>query len=156
MRSSPWYHKYSFFVFLLIAVIGISQAIQLMIAPESGYNLLAGFGYPMPEALSNEPIGREFTLFLIQWIGAVLFGGDFLTAFIAITAWRKGEKWAWFAFLYWPFLFLYHFSLYRPGPHKYPPLFMLVLVVVTLSVNARRFLAADRMTEQQFTVNPQA
>jgi hypothetical protein len=154
MRNNPWYHKYSFVVFLLVAVIGVSQAIQLMVAPGSGYSLLAGFGYAIPESLSGEPIGREFTLFLIQWIGAVLFGGDFLTAFIALTAWRKGEKWAWFAFLYWPFLFLYHFSLYRPGPHKYPPLFMLVLVVITLSVNARRFLAPGSITEAKLAANP--
>ncbi len=156
MSQNPWYYKYSFVVFLLIAAIGVLQAIQMMIIPEAGYNLLAGFGYPIPEALSIEPVGREFTLFLIQWIGAILFGSDFLTAVIALTAWRKGEKWAWFAFLYWPFLFLYHFSLYRPGPHKYPPLFMLVLVVITLSVNARRFLATDQVGEQQLTVNPQA
>ncbi len=155
MRNNPWYHKYSFFVFILIAVIGISQAIQMMIAPESGYNLLAGFGYPIPEALSNEPVGIEFTLFLIKWIGAVLLGSDFLTACIALTAWRRGDKWAWFAFSYWPFLFLYHFSLYRPGPHKYPPLFMLLLVVITLLVNVRRFFTPTQAAEH-LSVNPQS
>lgn len=156
MRNQPWYHKYSFLVFLLIAAIGISQAIQMMVVPESGYNLLAGFGYLLPEGLSTEPAGREFTLFLIQWIGAVLFGGDFLTACIALTAWRRGDRWAWFAFLYWPFLFLYHFSLYRPGPHKYPPIFMLVLVVITLAVNARRFLASGGLVKSQHAIESQA
>ncbi len=156
MRDNPWYHRYSFLVFLMIAGIGMSQAVQMMVAPESGYNLLAGFGYPLPEGLSTGPVGRDFTLFLIQWIGAILFGGDFLTACIALTAWRKGDKWAWFAFLYWPFLFLYHFSLYRPGPHKYPPIFMLVLVVIALSVNARRFLATGGSGEPQLVVETQA
>lgn len=154
MRNSPWYHKYSFVVFLLIAAIGISQAILMMVSPEAGINTVAGFGYPVPEVLVNEQAGSEFFLFLIQWIGAVLLGGDFLTAFIALTAWRKGEKWAWFAFLYWPFLFSYHFSLYRPGPHKYPPLFMLILVIVTLASNARRFLTSSQPAEQ-LTFNPQ-
>jgi hypothetical protein len=144
MRNNPWYEKYSFIVFLLIAAIGMAQAVQMMIAPETGRNLLAGFGYPVPDALVNDPAGSEFYLFLIQWIGAVLFGGDFLTACIALTAWRKGDKWVWFAFLYWPFLFVCHFSLYRPGPHKYPPLIMLVLVVSTLLLNAHRFLGRSQ------------
>ena len=148
MRNNPWYEKYSFIVFLLIAVIGMAQAIQMMVAPETGMNLLADFGYVIPNALLNEPAGITFYLFLIQWIGATLFGGDFLTACIALTAWRKGEKWAWFAFLYWPFLFIYHFSLYRPGPHKYLPLIMLVLVTVALVSNARRFLAPASTSER--------
>ncbi|MGD2048143.1 MAG: hypothetical protein PVH03_01540 [Chloroflexota bacterium] len=147
MRNIPWYEKYSFIVFLLIAVIGMVQAIKMMIAPETGMNLLADFGYVIPNVLLNESAGITFYLFLIQWIGATMFGGDFLTACIALTVWRKGEKWAWFAFLYWPFLFIYHFSLYRPGPHKYLPLIMLVLVAVTLVSNARRFLAPVQTAE---------
>lgn len=154
MHNNPWYEKYSFIVFLLIALIGMAQAIQMMIAPETAVNLLADFGYVVPAALLNESAGTAFYLFLIQWIGAVLFGGDFLTACIALTAWRKGEKWAWFAFLYWPFLFIYHFSLYRPGPHKNLPLIMLLLVVVTLLSNARRFLAPAK-TAEQLSVNTQ-
>lgn len=154
MRKNRWYEKYSFIVFLLIAGIGMAQAVQMMVAPEAGRSLLASFGYPIPGALLNDPAGTEFYLFLIQWIGAVLFGGDFLTACIALTAWRRGDKWTWFAFLYWPFLFAFHFSLYRPGPHKYPPLFMLVLVSITLILNARRFIGRSQHFEQ-LTADPQ-
>jgi len=148
VRREPWYHKYSFLVFILIGLIGVSQAILMLVNPESGINLLAGFGYEIPDSLMNQPAGRDFTLFLVQWIGAVLFGGDFLTLCIAVTAWRRGERWAWFAFLYWPLLFITHFSLYRPGPHKYPPLMMLVLVVITMLANARRFLSPSQFAGQ--------
>lgn len=151
MHNNRWYQKYSFIVFLLIAGIGMAQAIQMMIAPVAGRSLLAGFGYPIPDVLLNDRTGSEFYIFLIQWIGAVLFGGDFLTACIALTAWRKGDRWAWFAFLYWPFLFAYHFSLYRPGPHKYPPLMMLTLVVITLLINSRRFLGRSQPVEHLTT-----
>lgn len=155
MQKNPWYHKYSFIVFLFIAVIGIWQAVRMMVAPESGYALLEDFGYPVPYALSVDLAGTAFFLFLIKWIGAVLLGSDFLTACIALTAWRKGEKWAWFAFLYWPFLFAFHFSLYLPGPHKNLPIFMLILVVITLAGNARRFFAGGQNARQKLTANPQ-
>jgi hypothetical protein len=154
MLNNPWYEKYSFIVFLFIAVIGLTLAIQMMILPESAINILGDFDYPIPEVLSNEPAGSAFFLVLIQWIGAVLFGSDFLTACIALTAWRKGDKWAWFAFLYWPFLFSFHYSLYRPGTHKILPLIMLFLVVITLLSNARRFLAPTH-TAEHLSANPQ-
>ena len=62
MHKNPWYEKYSFLVFLLIAGIGMAQAVQMMVAPEAGRSLLAGFGYPIPDALINDPDGSVFYL----------------------------------------------------------------------------------------------
>ena len=155
MRNNPWYEKYSFIVFTLIAVMGVTMAIQMMVAPGTAMSYLADFDYPIPNVLLNDPNGREFFLVLIQWIGATVLGGDFLTLVIALTAWRKGDRWAWFAFLYWPFLFIFHSSLYRPGPHKILPLVLLTLVVVILASNARRMLGSTQSSEQHVAANPQ-
>jgi hypothetical protein len=155
MRKNPWYEKYSFIVFTLIALMGVTMAIQMMVAPGTAMSYLADFDHPIPGVLLNDPDGRKFFLVLIQWIGATLLGCDFLTLVIALTAWRKGDRWAWFAFLYWPFLFIFHYSLYRPGPHKILPLVMLTLAVVTLASNARRMLGSTQPREQQVTAKPQ-
>lgn len=155
MHNNPWYEKYSFIVFTLIALMGVTMAIQMMVAPGTAMSYLADFDYLIPEALLNDPNGRGFFLVLIQWIGATLLGGDFLTLVIALTAWRKGDRWAWFAFLYWPFLFIFHYSLYRPGLHKILPLIMLTLAVLALASNARRLLGSTQLREQQVTVKPQ-
>ncbi len=39
--------------------------------------------------------------------GAALLGFSILGIFVSYTAFRRGEKWAWFALLYWPAYLLF-------------------------------------------------
>lgn len=76
--------------------------------------------------------------FISHWATTGTIGFDLLALLVAVTAFRRGERWAWFAFLYWPVLFTTHFFTYESG-FRYAQ-----LVWVTLSVAA--LLATRRKT----------
>lgn len=65
-------------------------------------------------------------------IGLDLFG-----LLIAVTAFRRGERWAWLAFCYWPVLFATHFVTYRSG-FRYAQLLWLVLTIAALAATYRK------------------
>ncbi len=147
MNSSPWYQKYSYFVFLLFAAAGIYHWIPMIVSPVESTGVLADLGYPVPAGLLSEAYGRSFFQFLMRWIGVSAIGGDILTAFIALTAWRRGERWSWIAFWLWPIVLFSSYLLYQPGPVKNAPLMFTVLLVVTLVANTSRFFATSRSAE---------
>ena len=75
-----------------------------------------------------------------------LLGSNVLTIFIALTAYRRANKWAWWAFWYWPLMFASHFILYREGTLRYVQVFLLILSVATLLANYRKFFKGPEAT----------
>ncbi|MFZ0546238.1 MAG: hypothetical protein WAM60_12405 [Candidatus Promineifilaceae bacterium] len=137
--GEKWYEKYSWLVFILIALTGIVPAIQLLLSPLSGEGFFAGFGHPIPASILSVTAETVFIEFVLRWIGTILLGGNLLTVFIAATVWRSGKKWAWFAMWYWPLMFATHFFLYGDGFLKYLQIFWVLLCLATLGVNYKRF-----------------
>lgn len=121
MKDESWYERYSWILFILIAVSGMIPAIPLLIAPLSGTGLVARFGHPVPACILADPNGSAFIAFLFRWIGTVLAGGNLLTVFIVLTAWRQGEPWAWWTMWYWPVMFVAHYLDIRRWVVEGPP-----------------------------------
>lgn len=140
-----WYERYSWLLFVLIAISGIVPALQLLVTPMSGTGLFAGFGQPVPDSLLADPAESSFLAFVLRWIGTVLIGENLLTGFIAVTAWREGRTWAWLAMWYWPLLFAAHFFMYGDVLLRDLQLVWVALTILVLASNYRRFFA-DSMT----------
>jgi hypothetical protein len=69
------------------------------------------------------------------WIYFALSSGSVLP--IAVTAFRRRERWAWLAFWYWPVLFATHFVTYESG-FRYAQLVWLTLSVAALLATRRK------------------
>ncbi len=57
-----------------------------------------------PGAWFELDVDREDTLLLTTYASVAVV----LTVAIAVTAFRRGERWAWFAFWVWPLFFVVH------------------------------------------------
>lgn len=141
VAAARWYERYSWVVFVVVALSGLVPAVQLLVAPLSGTSFFAGFGHPVPESILSDPTESRFLAFLLRWIGTVLAGGNALTVFIALTAWRNGETWAWLAMWYWPAMFAAHYLMYGAGLLKNLQLVWVALTVLVLASNFGRFFS---------------
>jgi hypothetical protein len=115
MKNLKWYEKYVWIVFVLVALAGLVPGLLLLFSPMSAGAIVENFGHPIPAGIMTDADGLAFLEFFFRWVGTVLIGGNSLTIFIAATAFRKGEKWAWLAFWYWPLMFASHFLMYAGG-----------------------------------------
>lgn len=115
MKNLKWYEKYAWIIFILVALGGLIPGLLFLFNPMSAKAFVENFGHPIPAAIMADVDGLAFLEFFFQWVGTVLIGSNILTIFIAPTAFRKGEKWAWLAFWYWPFMFASHFLMYSGG-----------------------------------------
>jgi hypothetical protein len=144
MPDENWYQKYSWLVWVIVALSGLIPAVQLFVAPSSGLSFFAGMGHPVPESILSNPQESAFLEFLLRWIGTVLFGGNILTLFIAATAWRERARWAWIAMWYWPLMFASHYLIYSDGFLKKAQVVWVVLTLLVLGSNYSAFFANSR------------
>jgi hypothetical protein len=126
--------KHGWKLFVLIGALGIVASLVMLANPAGGLGMLVGLGPPLPAGFATDP----FAPFLVRWIATVLLGGNFLTVVVAATAFRRGERWAGHAFLYWPAMFLSHLVLYNVGPMSLVQLMWLGLTLPVLAVHFRR------------------
>lgn len=143
-----WYERYSWFLWVLIALSGLVPAVQMLVAPLSATSYFVGFGHPIPESMLADPTETRFLAFVLQWIGTVLVGENLLTAFIALTAWREGKRWAWLALWYWPLLFASHYFMYGDVLLGDLQLVWIALTVLVLGSNYGRFFS-DSMPDEE-------
>ncbi|GIV76434.1 MAG: hypothetical protein KatS3mg050_0828 [Litorilinea sp.] len=115
MQQSTWPRRYAWILFVLAALSGLVPGLMLLASLLSAAGFVNTFGHPVPQAILSDAAERAFLEFLSHWVGTVLIGSNLLTVFIAATAFRKGERWAWLAFWYWPFMFAAHFLMYTGG-----------------------------------------
>lgn len=117
-----------------------------MVAPLSGTSFFASFGHPVPESILSNPEASAFMAFVMRWIGTVLRGGNLLTLFIAVTAWREGRAWAWLAMWYWPFLFGVNFLTFGAGILRSLQPVWVAITVLVLASNYQRFDVGERLS----------
>lgn len=130
MRTDTWYERSAWIFFALLSGMVLPLAILILIDPASAAGMWARFGYEMPAAVVTDPGATEYVEFISHWAATGTIGVNLLGLLIAVTAFRRGERWAWLAFWYWPVLFLTHFLTYTSS-FRYAQ-----LVWVTLSVTA--------------------
>jgi hypothetical protein len=129
--SEPWHHKYAWLLFALVGLSGLIPGIQISIDPLSGGTFLASFGYPIPDVILADAEALAFLSFFLRWTGLMVIGVDGLTIVVAATAFRRGERWAWWAFWYWPLVFLAHFFMYDSA-FRFAQLVWLALTALAL------------------------
>lgn len=121
-------------LFVVIGAIGTFASVAMLVDPSVGLGMLTGIGPAFPAGFAADP----FAAFLVRWVATVMLGGNVLTVAAAATAFRRGERWAGYAFLYWPAMFLSHLLLYKPGPMSLVQVLWLSLTLPVLAVHFRR------------------
>lgn len=147
MKQKIWYVKYAWVLFVLVGVSGLLPGLQLIIAPLSGEMYLRNFGYPVPEVIFTSETGLTFLAFLLQWTGIMVFGANCLTILIATTAFRRAQRWAWYVFWYWPFVFGAHFFMYTSGFRNMQLIWLLLTVGALLLTYPAFFRRRDLVAQ---------
>lgn len=127
-------HKHTWWLFLVIASVGTVMALASSLDPSVMLEMLEQVGPPLPAGVSRSD---PFLYFLVRWTTTALLGGNVLTLFIAANAYRRHERWAGFALLYWPLMFLSHLVMYRFGPMSFVQVAWLTLSTVALALHFR-------------------
>lgn len=137
MSPERWYTRYAWVWFALVSGLVLPLTILMLIDPSSGAGTWARFGYDMPAAVANSAAAVEYVEFIAHWAASTTFGFDLFGLVIAVTAFRKGERWAWLVFWYWPIMFGTHFLAYQ-STFRYTQLVWLIVSVVALLATYRK------------------
>jgi len=137
MGQQRWYERYAWVYFAVVAAVGLAGAVVVLVDPSSGDAMFERFGFEAPAAIIGDAEAQRYVEHLFEWSAGMTVGVDLFTLLIAATAFRRGERWAWLAFWYWPAAFLSHFLLYE-SDFRYAQLVWMALAVAALAVTARR------------------
>ncbi|AIF84543.1 hypothetical protein NTE_02494 [Candidatus Nitrososphaera evergladensis SR1] len=119
-----------------------SLRIGWMLLLATGIGIL-GFGlitsaYPQ---ISSDYSGIKEEELLLRTIGVATTGMGIFGVMITLTAYRRGEKWAWLALWYYPVFWLLHLALgLPPGNDHVHQVVFIVLSLLGLLLPVRRFL----------------
>lgn len=76
--------------------------------------------------LGTDKVVFDYLSMNFRWIGMLTVGFAIFTIAVSLTAYRRGERWAWYAFWYWP-IFWVLAALYT-----WPGAFLLLFLIVSL------------------------
>lgn len=131
-RPDAWYERAAWIFFALISAGILPMAIGLYLDPASATGLWERFGFALPTTVAGDPAAMEYVEFISHWATTGSIGFNLFGALIAVTAFRRGERWAWLALCYWPVMFATHFVVYESG-FRYLQLVWIVLSVAALA-----------------------
>ena len=137
MRTDTWYERAAWIWFAALCAMVLPLAAMVYVDPSASTDLWARFGYDLPAAVAADGAGTEYVEFIGHWATTGTIGLDLFGLLIAVTAFRRGEKWAWLAFWYWPAMFATHFVTYQGG-FQYAQLVWLALSVGALLATYRK------------------
>lgn len=137
MKTEKWYARYSWIWFAALTGSVLPLALIIYVNPSAATDLWARFGYELPAAIAADGTAVEYVEFISHWATTGTIGFDLFGLFIAVTAFRRGERWAWLAFWYWPVLFITHFITYQSS-FRYLQLVWLTISVAALLATYRR------------------
>ncbi|MCC7163821.1 MAG: hypothetical protein IT331_15100 [Anaerolineae bacterium] len=153
-KSETFFERYSWIVFLalglIIALFGLGDILTGGATFESGEapTLQGISGMTWQQLSSTSPNAASMIDYLVRAGGLHLFILGLLSMSVAATAFRRGERWAWFAMWLWPLwlgmVVLLLLSVYKQaGPGVPPPLvsgsIFLVITVSALGLSFRKF-----------------
>lgn len=136
-RTETWYERTAWIFFALVSGVVLPLAIVSYLDPSSTTALWERFGYALPTAVAADASAMEYVEFISHWATTQTLGLDVLGLLVAVTAFRRGERWAWLAFWFWPFLFVTHFFSYESS-FRYAQLVWLALSVAALLATYRK------------------
>jgi hypothetical protein len=153
-KPGTFFERYSWVVFvalgLIITLFGLGDMMTGGATFEGGEapTVQGISGMTWQQLSSASPDAANMIDYLVRAGGINLFLLGLLSAVVAATAFRRGERWAWFAMWLWPLwlamIVLLLLSAYKqPGPGVPPPLvsgsIFLVITVLTLALSFRKF-----------------
>lgn len=150
MRSEPmiaserWYERHAWIWFALLTGSVLPLAIMTYLDPSSATSLWARFGFHIPAAVAVDAEARRYVKFISHWASTGTIGFNLLGQLIAATAFRRGERWAWLAFCYWPVLFLTHFFTYQSS-FRYTQLVWTAVTIAVLAATYRKVWGRSRV-----------
>jgi hypothetical protein len=115
MSSETWYERAAWIWFALLSASVLPLAVAILLDPSRAEGVWSGFGYAMPAAVAADPASIAYVEFIAHWAVTGTIGFDLFGLLIAVTAFRRGQRWAWLAFWYWPVMFATHFLTYQSG-----------------------------------------
>lgn len=153
-KTEPFLARYGWIVFLVLSLIltlfGLGDIFTGGSTFESGEGpTLQGIsGMTWQELASTSPNAANMIDYLVRAGGAHLFVFGLLSLIVAVTAFRRGDRWAWYAMWLWPLwlvlIIVILLTAYKqPGPGIPPPLIsgsiFMGLAVLTLLLSYRKF-----------------
>lgn len=163
-KSETFIERYSWIVFLvlslIIALFGLGDILTGGSTFESGEapTMQGISGMTWQELGSTSPNAAHMIDYLVRAGGAHLFVLGLLSLIVAVTAFRRGDRWAWYAMWLWPFwlalIIVILLSAYKqPGEGIPPPLasgsIFIVLTLSTLLFSYRKFFPKTRSVANQ-------
>jgi hypothetical protein len=146
MRDERWYERFAWVVFVGIGAVGLLAGVMVLIDPGSGIDVFDGFGHPAPVAVAHDAAAASYLEVVFAWTAGQTIGFDIFAIAVAVTAFRRGERWAWLISWFWPVLFLSHFFLYESG-FRYAQLVWASLSVAALAATARNVWSSPRTSD---------
>lgn len=143
-RGDAWYERAAWIFFALISGGILPVAIAFYLDPASATGLWERFGFALPTSVVGDAGAMEYVEFISHWATTGTIGFDLFGLLIAVTAFRRGERWAWLAFWFWPFMFATHFVAYESS-FRYLQLVWIVLSVAALAATYPKFRAGRRI-----------
>lgn len=137
MKSESWYVRFAWIWFVLVTGSVLPLALMSFVDPSTAVGTWERFGYDMPAVVAEDAFATEYVEFISHWASTGTIGFDLFGLAIAVTAFRRGEKWAWLVFWYWPVMFLTHFFTYQSS-FRYAQLVWLAVSVAALLVTYQK------------------
>lgn len=135
--GDTWYERAAWIFFAVFSGGVLPMAVLYYLDPSAATGLWERFGYALPAAVAGDAAAIEYVAFISHWATTGTIGFDLFALLVALTAFRRGERWAWFAFLYWPALFTTHFFTYQSS-FRYAQLVWVTLSVAALLATYRK------------------
>lgn len=101
------YEKYAWTVFFAIGAITLATAVPHALGINTDPALAESIvGMPIDDLKDSNPMAFDLYNFYFKGGGLSDLGFAFFLTVISVTAYRRGEKWAWYAFWFVPAFFI--------------------------------------------------
>lgn len=137
MSTERWYERYAWVWFAALTGSVIPLAVMIYLDPSSATSMWERFGFAVPAAVAGDPEATRYVEFISHWASTGTIGFDLFGFLIAVTAFRRGERWAWLAFCYWPVMFVTHFFTYESS-FRYAQLVWTALTIAALGATYQK------------------
>jgi len=122
------YQRHAWIIFFLFGILFVLYALDAFSLP-----------YRQPrhwEWLSKETEVTRYLSTQFRWTGMLSMGFAIFTIAVSGTAFRRGERWAWYIFWYWPIFWLLAMAFTWPGAFLIP---FFILSLAGLLLPYRKF-----------------
>ncbi|NMC77352.1 MAG: hypothetical protein GYA60_08700 [Candidatus Methanofastidiosa archaeon] len=142
--KEKFYEKYAWVIFLAIGLMTMAAAVPHALGLNTDPELVKSIvGMTIEDLKLTNPMSFELYNFYFRSGGLSDLGFAFLLIVISATAYRRGEKWAWYSFWIVPAFFLSFVALsltLKTSSSLIPPLMVfIVLSLIGLLLPFRKF-----------------